>query len=102
MASAAKASSHEKASSRESSHSGRLLLRMPRALHAQLAAKSDAEGMSLNQYIVESLARSLAGGVFTPAPRSMPRSVRIALIANVVVVALAAGTCLVLLFTAWR
>jgi len=77
---------------------------MPRTLHAQLAARSDSEGVSLNQYIVATLTRSLSGtaGESAPAPRGVPRSIRIALIANAVVVALAAATCLVLLFVAWR
>jgi len=88
---------------RDSSHSGRLLLRMPRTLHAQLAARSDADGVSLNQYIVEALTRSLEGAppADRPAPRSIPRSLRLALLANAVVVALAAATCIVLLL-AWR
>ena len=33
-------------------HSGKVLLRMPRALHAQLARAAEQEGVSLNQYIV--------------------------------------------------
>ena len=92
-------------SSRESTHSGRLLLRMPRALHAQLAARSDASGLSLNQYIVETLTRALEGeGRADAAGRASapPRSLRLALLANAVVVALAAATCVVLLVVAWR
>lgn len=92
-------------SQRESTHSGRLLLRMPRALHAQLAAKADADGKSLNQYIVESLTQVLAGGTGSEvAPRSAapPRSLRLALVANALVVALAAVTCVALLVFGWR
>ena len=33
-------------------HSGRVLLRMPRRLHAQLAQAAKCEGVSLNQYLV--------------------------------------------------
>jgi antitoxin HicB len=33
-------------------HSGKVLLRMPRRLHAQLAQSAKQEGVSLNQYIV--------------------------------------------------
>jgi len=33
-------------------HSGKVLLRMPRRLHAQLARAAKQEGVSLNQYIV--------------------------------------------------
>ena len=93
-------------SSRESTHSGRLLLRMPRALHAQLAARSDDSGLSLNQYIVETLTRALEGDGPEPdaaGPASgPPRSLRFALLANAVVVALAAATCVVLLVVAWH
>jgi len=91
--------------SRESSHSGRLLLRMPRALHAQLAARSDAEGLSLNQYIVETLTHALEGGragELEDSPSAAPRSLRFALLANAIVVAVAAATCIVLLVVALR
>jgi len=48
------------------SHSGRLLLRMPRTLHADLTRASEREGVSLNQFITDVLAgavewRSRAG-----------------------------------------
>lgn len=90
--------------SRESTHSGRLLLRMPRELHAQLAARADGAGSSLNQYIVETLTRALEGAVPPGAaePRRVPRSLRVALVVNAVVVALAAATCVVLLVFAWH
>jgi predicted RNase H-like HicB family nuclease len=42
------------------SPSGRVLLRMPRSLHAQLAKQADNEGVSLNQYIVSLLSRRAA------------------------------------------
>jgi hypothetical protein len=78
---------------------------MPRALHAQLAARSDASGQSLNQYIVETLTRALEGEGRTDASgheAGPPRSLRFALLANAVVVALAAATCVVLLVVAWH
>jgi antitoxin HicB len=40
----------------ESSHSGRLLLRMPRTLHAALTKAAERENVSLNQFITDSLA----------------------------------------------
>ena len=91
--------------SRESTHSGRLLLRMPRELHAQLAARADAAGSSLNQYIVEALTRALEGGAVpldAAEPRRVPRSLRVALIVNALVVSLAAATGVVLLLFAWH
>jgi antitoxin HicB len=38
------------------SHSGRLLLRMPRTLHAALTKAAERENVSLNQFITDSLA----------------------------------------------
>ena len=38
------------------SHSGRLLLRMPRSLHAALTQAAERENVSLNQFITDSLA----------------------------------------------
>jgi HicB-like protein involved in pilus formation len=91
---------------REPSHSGRLLLRMPKALHAELAARSDAEGVSLNQFIVAALSRAAAGEGTEAAghagPRPLSPTLRIALIANAVVVAVAAATAIALIVIAWR
>jgi antitoxin HicB len=57
------------------SHSGRLLLRMPRTLHADLTRASEREGVSLNQFITDVLAaavvwRGSAEGA--PAPGRKP------------------------------
>ena len=90
---------------REPSHSGRLLLRMPKELHAQLAARSDAEGVSLNQFIVAALSRAAAGEAVEPGAatdRPMSRSLRIALLVNAIVVALAAATAITLIVIATR
>ena len=105
MASVASKPSGSREPSRESTHSGRLLLRMPRALHAQLAARSEAAGQSLDQYIVETLTGALEGETRADRPpeeRAAPRSLRLALVANAIVVALAAATCVVLLVVTWR
>src|SRR5215204_5423486 len=57
------------------SHSGRLLLRMPRTLHAALTQAAERENVSLNQFITDSLAsvvgwrRATADGkTATPPP----------------------------------
>jgi antitoxin HicB len=53
------------------SHSGRLLLRMPRTLHADLTRASEREGVSLNQFITDVLAGAViwrSGGDPTDAP----------------------------------
>jgi hypothetical protein len=98
-------SNAQREAEREPSHSGRLLLRMPKTLHAELAARSDAEGVSLNQYIVSALARAVSGEQQAPAaaPEAQrDRSLRTALVVNAVVVALAALTAIVVLIAAWR
>lgn len=38
-------------------YSGRLVLRIPRSLHRTLKLEADAEGVSLNQYMLYKLAR---------------------------------------------
>ena len=57
------------------SHSGRLLLRMPRTLHSALTQAAERENVSLNQFITDSLAsvvgwrRMATGdGATTPTP----------------------------------
>lgn len=51
------------------SHSGRLLLRMPKTLHADLTRASEREGVSLNQFITDSLAAAVAWrGRAAPTP----------------------------------
>jgi len=37
-------------------HSGQFRLRLPQSLHAQLAKMADAEGVSLNQFVLDALA----------------------------------------------
>lgn len=52
------------------SHSGRLLLRMPRTLHADLTRASEREAVSLNQFITDVLAAAVVwrGGPHVPRP----------------------------------
>jgi HicB family len=82
---------------------------MPRTLHAELASRADGDGVSLNQFIVAALSRAVSGetapaprGVDAAPARALPRSVRRALVANAIVVALAAGTAILLLVLRWR
>jgi hypothetical protein len=44
---------------RAMSHSGRLLVRMPQSLHAELARAAEREEVSLNQFITSSLASAV-------------------------------------------
>ena len=78
--------------------SGRLLLRLPRSLHADLVATAEREGVSLNAYISGTLAAAVAGGK-APAPARLAR--RRLLVVNAVVIALAALAGAALLLQAW-
>jgi predicted HicB family RNase H-like nuclease len=73
--------------------SGKLLVRMPRTLHADLARAADTEGVSLNQLIVGALTSAVAwrrNGAPPPAPSSRSRTLTIVLAANLAVLAVAA------------
>jgi predicted RNase H-like HicB family nuclease len=117
------------------SHSGRLLLRMPQTLHAELSRVAERESISLNQFITDVLAGALgwrvparvgriatqpgqgdAGGDNGGGERGLGgehsfrsaqpqrRSARFftaALVANFVIVALAAIVAIVVLIAAW-
>lgn len=111
-------------------HSGRLLLRMPRTLHAELTRLAEREGVSLNQFITDALAsavgwrlarsarRAATGSLnqvpgaeaLTPEQEAEPESeerrsrrILLALLgANVVVLAIAAIVAAVVLIVALR
>ena len=83
-----------------SSHSGRLLLRMPPSLHAELAEAADREGQSLNAYITAVLA-DRNGRAEAPEPRAPGRVLRTAVIVDLVLVAIAAMVAIALLVVAW-
>jgi hypothetical protein len=77
---------------------------MPSALHTELARRSDAAGVSLNQFIVAALSRAASGETATNEPRiarPMPPALRRALVANAVVVTVAAATAIALIVIAW-
>jgi hypothetical protein len=96
----------------QSTHSGRLLVRMPQSLHAELARVAEHEGVSLNTLITGALASSVGwrdGSVDGLAvvdaeddrpTGQRPRWTSIALAANLVVVVLAAAVAIVLLIVA--
>jgi predicted RNase H-like HicB family nuclease len=58
------------------SHSGRLLLRMPQTLHAELSRVAERESVSLNQFITDILAGALGWRVPVSAGRIATRSVQ--------------------------
>ena len=81
------------------SHSGRLLLRMPPELHSELAQAAERDGSSLNAYITRTLGDSVGGA--TPRRSSGGRLLRYAVIADLVLVAIAAVVAVALLVAAW-
>ncbi|HWD74531.1 MAG TPA: sigma-70 family RNA polymerase sigma factor [Solirubrobacteraceae bacterium] len=93
------------ASKPASSHSGRFLVRMPSALHRQLAQAAEREHVSLNRFVTEALATSVSptppadepADARTPPPA---RTIRMVLAANLVVLVLAAAVAAVLLVLA--
>jgi hypothetical protein len=89
--------------------SGRLLLRMPAALHAELARTAEREGVSLNQFITRALAGKIGWGdadddsAAAAAPADgRGRLIAIALVVNAVVIGLAAVAAIAVLVLAWR
>jgi antitoxin HicB len=95
-----------------STHSGRLLLRIPQDLHSEMARRAESEDVSLNGYITSLLAGTVgwpqtgdptrgAPDGSTPespagAPPARSRFLSVAIIANIVVV-IAAGIAAVVL-----
>jgi antitoxin HicB len=55
---------------RESDYSGRFLVRAPKSLHRELAARARTEGTSLNQFVVTTLSRALGAEAARAARRS--------------------------------
>ncbi len=98
----------EKAAKRSASHSGRLLLRMPRALHDELAVAAEREDLSLNRFITGILTASVRGDddelpeSSKLEAREVPRWLPAAIVANIVVVVVAALVAIVLLVIAWQ
>ena len=91
--------------------SGRLLLRMPAALHAELARTAERDGVSLNQFITRALAGRIGWGTdadddaapAADAPADgRARLIAIALVVNAVVIGLAAAAAIGVLVLAWR
>lgn len=82
--------------------SGRLLLRMPRTLHADLAQAAEREGTSLNQFITAALATKIGSGPDEPHSESSQNSrvIAAALVANAVVIGLAAVAAIAVLIVA--
>jgi antitoxin HicB len=98
---------------RPSTHSGRLLLRIPQDLHSEMARRAESEEVSLNGYITSLLAgtvgwgqREEPTGVATDgssraaASPARPRFISAAIVANIVIVLVAAIAAVVLVVAA--
>jgi hypothetical protein len=92
-------------------YSGRLMLRMPQSLHAELAEAAERGQVSLNQFITDALASAVGsrsedspkdGGRASDAPAGRAGAVRLAIIVNVIVLAIVAAVAVVLLVIALR
>jgi RNA polymerase sigma-B factor len=87
-------------------HSGRLMLRMPQSLHAELAEAAEREDVSLNQFITNTLAAAMGwhteGGEApgASAPPESPRWLPAALVTNIIVIVIAGLVALALLVIA--
>jgi hypothetical protein len=105
------------------SYSGRLLLRMPQTLHAELARVAERERVSLNQFITDVLSGALGwrapsrestggtravptagleGGTDATTGSKRPRITNAVFVANGIVVALLAVVAIVVLVLALR
>ena len=81
-------------------HSGRLMLRMPHSLHAELARAAEREDVSLNQYITNTLSASLSWRSGEKPAAAGPRWLPAAIVTNIVVVVIAGLIALILLVVA--
>jgi HicB family len=90
-----------------------LLLRMPEALHAELASAADRAGVSLNQFITTALAETVGRRTAPPRPGapkqetaarapSRSRWLTVLLAVNLLVVAAAGVLAILLLLSSWR
>jgi hypothetical protein len=103
MASPARAEDSTLATSeqgREPTHSGRLLLRMPPSLHGELARAAEREGVSLNAYITAALSGTVGWRSSGAARGGLDGRVKTLLIADLVLVAIAALVAIALLLVA--
>ena len=83
--------------------SGKLLVRMPRTLHAELARAADEEGVSLNQFIIGALTGAVgwrAARDGTP-PAARNRTLTIVLAANLAILGIAAVVAVAAFVLAW-
>jgi antitoxin HicB len=100
---------------RPSTHSGRLLLRMPQELHSEMARRAESEEVSLNVYITgvlagtvgwpqgrdpEGTANGSSRGLAETAPPGRARFLSVAILTNIVVLVVVGIAAVVLLVNA--
>jgi len=94
----------EAGAARTTAPSGRLLLRMPPGLHAELARAAEQNGTSLNGYITARLTESVGYSGDGTAPATVRKdrddTLKLLLVANVVAVSLAGLAAVVILLIA--
>ena len=83
----------------DAQRSGRLLLRLSPALHNELAQAAERECTSLNAYITQVLSESVSDD--KPPPSGPSRFMRVAVIVDLVMVAVATVAAVALLIVAW-
>jgi HicB-like protein involved in pilus formation len=83
-------------------YSGRILLRMPSELHAELADRAERDGVSLNQLLTRLLAEGVGSAPRTDSGDGPPRSLRTVLFVNLVLVGILAVAAIVLVVIAIR
>jgi hypothetical protein len=89
--------------------SGRLLLRMPPELHAEVAEQAERSRVSLNQFITTAVATAVGWGdegndgaePADAARASTSRAIKRALVLNLVVLTAAAGAAIALVVLSW-
>jgi RNA polymerase sigma-B factor len=83
------------------SHSGRFLVRMDGLLHERLSDAAKRDHVSLNRFVTERLAESLSPiRSFRDGDQPLDRRLRVAMIANIVIIVLAATAAIVLVVLA--
>lgn len=91
---------HAASPSTKAAHSGRILVRMPESLHADLARAAESEHVSLNQFITNALSAAVGWQQPAEAVRRSPRWLPAAVVTNIIVVVLAGIAAMILLVVA--
>ena len=86
----------------EGERSGRILVRMPPPVHAELAEAAEREGVSLNHFITHALMLAVHPERSNPRGDPAPRWLPAAIVMDIVLLVLASIAAVVLLLVAWQ